>query len=52
MSKKLKKLLLPWLDANDNDKIDWYEYIPPIAFILIVEMVAEFVATGAYNLVF
>ena len=52
MRKDLKKILLPWLDWNDNKKIDWWEYLIPIGFVLLVEFIAEVGATFLYNWMF
>ena len=45
---KIKKLLLPWLDWNDNDKIDWYEWLIPLLVILLIEIVADTIANFIY----
>ena len=45
MKKKLKKALLPFLDFNQNKKIDWWEYLIAILVILSIEIVAEILAT-------
>ena len=52
MRKDLKKVLLPWLDWNDNKNIDWWEYLIPIVFILLIEFIAEVGATFLYNWLF
>ena len=44
MNSKLKKMLLPFLDINDNNKIDWYEWLIPLAMILFIEIMADFIA--------
>ncbi len=45
MKKTLKKALLPFLDFNDNKKIDWWEYLIAILVILLIEIGAELIAT-------
>ena len=45
MRKSLKKALLPFLDFNNNKKIDWWEYVIAIFIILLIEIGAELIAT-------
>ena len=45
MRKSLKKALLPFLDFNNNKKIDWWEYVLAIFIILLIEIGAEIIAT-------
>ena len=45
MRKTLKKALLPFLDFNNNKKIDWWEYLIAILVILLIEIGAEIIAT-------
>ena len=50
MRKELKKVLLPWLDWNENKSIDWWEYLIPISIILSIEIIAELIAYLIINL--
>ena len=43
MRKDLKKVLLPWLDWNENKHIDWWEYLIPITVVLLIEIIAELI---------
>tara|TARA_R100001377_G_scaffold82872_1_gene63696 strand:+ start:556 stop:708 length:153 start_codon:yes stop_codon:yes gene_type:complete len=38
-----KKLFLNYFDLNNDGKISWWEYLIPITFILIIEVLAELI---------
>ena len=43
MIKNWKKLFLNYFDLNNDGKVNWWEYLIPIAIILSLEVVAELI---------
>ena len=44
-----KKLFLKYFDTNHNKEVDWWEWLIPITSILVIEIVAELVASVIIN---
>ena len=43
MKKHWKKLFLNYFDINNDGKVSWWEYLIPIFFILVMEVLAELI---------
>ena len=44
MKKSWKEFFLKYFDLNENNKIDWWEWLLPITIILTFEIIAEIIA--------
>tara|TARA_B100000965_G_C19349336_1_gene651050 strand:- start:134 stop:298 length:165 start_codon:yes stop_codon:yes gene_type:complete len=40
---KIKQWYLQYFDWNDDGMTNWWEYLIPFAFILLVEVIAEII---------
>ena len=42
---KIKEWYLRYFDWNHDGEVNWWEYLIPFGFILIIEIIAELIGT-------
>ena len=50
-TKSWRSLFLRYFDFNESGTINWWEYLIPILFILVMEVLAELIAAWVAGLI-
>jgi len=50
-TKSWRSLFLRYFDFNESGTINWWEYLIPILFILVMEVLAELIAVWVVSLI-